>query len=204
MLETRELECVRGDLLLFTGLNVSVQPGELLHVKGPNGSGKTTLLRTLCGLLAPESGAVLWQGKPIRQQREEYNRELTYIGHHNGVKDELTALENLRVSNQLSGHAVADEELASALGRIGLGGREYLPAKVLSQGQRRRVALARLLMSRSRLWILDEPYTALDVAAIRLLQEVVANHLQRGGMVVLTTHQDVDIEGVVRQLNLAA
>jgi len=204
MLEVRELECIRGDHLLFTGLSFAVQPGELLHIKGANGSGKTSLLRTLCGLAHPEQGEVLWRGKPIRRLGEEYCRELTYIGHHNGVKDDLTALENLRISTQLFGQRLADQSLMDALQRIGLAGREELPAKVLSQGQRRRVALARLLSSDSKLWILDEPYTALDVAVIGVLREVIARHLQNGGMVVLTTHQDVDIEGVVNQLDLTA
>lgn len=204
MLDVTSLECARGDLVLFSELNFSVHPGELMHVKGPNGSGKTTLLRTLCGLTSPEQGVISWSGRPIHQLQEDYYRELTYIGHHNGVKDEMTAIENLRVAGKMAGNEVAEPEILDALTRIGLYGREDLPASVLSQGQRRRVALARLLLSRTRLWVLDEPYTALDVAAIGVLSGVIASHLERGGMVVLTTHQDVDIEGVVRQLDLGA
>ncbi len=202
MLEVQDLECWRGDHLCFTGLNFKVQPGELLHVKGHNGSGKTTLLRTLCGLMTPEQGKILWKGTPIRRLGEDFHQDLTYIGHLNGVKDDLTGLENLRIAAQLSGQACAADTLRNALRRIGLAGREELPAKVLSQGQRRRVALARLLLTQAKLWILDEPYTALDVAVIEVMRNVIAEHLENGGMVILTTHQDVDIEGVVRQLNL--
>lgn len=202
MLEVQDLECWRGDHLCFTGLSFKVQSGELLHVKGHNGSGKTTLLRTLCGLMTPEQGKILWKGEPIRRLGEDFHQDLTYIGHLNGVKDDLTGLENLRIAGQLSGLTCAADTLRHALRRIGLAGREELPAKVLSQGQRRRVALARLLLTQAKLWILDEPYTALDVAVIEVMRNVIAEHLENGGMVILTTHQDVDIEGVVRQLNL--
>jgi len=204
MLDILDLECLRGDHLLFTGLSFSLKPGELLHVKGANGSGKTTLLRTVCGLSQAERGTVHWDGSPIRKQGESFRAELTYIGHHNGVKDDLTVLENLRIAMMLAGQLYSDEVLISALTQIGLGERIDLPAKSLSQGQRRRVALARLLLTRTKLWILDEPYTALDVAVIQVLQQVIAEHLQRGGLVLLTTHQDVDIEGVVKQLMLSA
>ncbi|MCF6218591.1 MAG: cytochrome c biogenesis heme-transporting ATPase CcmA [Gammaproteobacteria bacterium] len=204
MLQILDLECVRGDLLLFTGLNFALESGELLHVKGANGSGKTTLLRTVCGLSHPESGEVIWQGEAIRKQGERYRDELTYIGHLNGVKDELTVLENLRIATMLSGEHHSEDQLIDALVKIGLGERIDLPAKALSQGQRRRVSLARLLLSESKLWVLDEPYTALDVSVIATLQQVIAQHLQGGGVVLLTTHQDVDIEGVVKQLTLSA
>lgn len=204
MLEILDLECVRGDLLLFSGLNFLLEPGELLHVKGANGSGKTTLLRTVCGLSLPESGEIQWGGLLIRKQGDLFRDQLTYIGHQNGVKDDLTVLENLRIATMLSGDRHSEDRLIDALVQIGLGERIDLPAKMLSQGQRRRVSLARLLLSQSKLWILDEPYTALDVAVIAVLQQVIAQHLQSGGMVLLTTHQDVDIEGVVKQLTLSA
>ncbi len=204
MLEILDLECVRGDNVLFSGLSFSVKPGELLHVKGANGSGKTTLLRTICGLSQPEEGRILWNELSLRQQGENFRGALTYIGHHNGVKDDLTVLENLRTSTLLAGDSHSEDKLIDALVRIGLGERIDLPAKVLSQGQRRRVALARLLLTTTSLWVLDEPYTALDVAVIGVLQQVIAEHLQQGGMVLLTTHQDVDIEGVVNQLQLSA
>ena len=204
MLEILDLECVRGDHLLFSGLSFSVKAGELLHVKGANGSGKTSLLRTVCGLSRAEHGQILWDGISIRKQAELFREELTYIGHHNGVKDDLTVLENLRISMQLAEQVCSDDQLIDALVNIGLGERIDLPAKALSQGQRRRVALARLFLVKTNLWILDEPYTALDVSVIAVLQKVIAEQLQRGGMVLLTTHQDVDIKGVVNQLQLSA
>lgn len=202
MLDVTNLECVRGELVLFTGLQLRLQPGELIHIKGANGTGKTTLLRTLCGLRKQEQGEIRWGGQIIDDIRDDYNRALTYVGHHNGVKDELTALENLQVSGRLAGEDYSEQAILDALQRIGLRGREDLPAQVLSQGQRRRVALARLLLARTRLWVLDEPYTALDVNAVAELSTVIARHLAGGGMALLTTHQDVDIEGVVRQLDL--
>lgn len=203
MLEVSNLECVRGDRRLFAGMNFSVQPGELLHVHGPNGSGKTSLLRMLCGLAAPAEGEVRWNGENIRSLREDYFKEMTYFGHLAGIKEELTALENLRVTVQLAGGDSAEDGLFGALDRMGLAGREDLPAKVLSQGQKRRVALARLLLCPARLWILDEPFTALDVAAVKMVQQLLSEHLNNGGMVVLTTHQEVDIPaGTVRHIHL--
>jgi len=206
MLEVRDLECVRGDHRLFSGLNFSLQGGELLYLRGSNGSGKTSLLRTICGLLTPAEGEVLWKGENIRSQRDEYHGALTYLGHLNGAKGELTAFENLRISCALSGLAVSEDEVYDALARIGLGGREDLPTQVLSQGQKRRVALARLLLSRQGgLWVLDEPFTALDVGAVDQLAKLIEAHLQKGGMAIFTTHQAVDIRaGEVRELNLDA
>jgi len=203
MLEVRDLECVRGDHRLFSGLNFCLQAGELLYLRGSNGSGKTSLLRTVCGLLEPSEGEVLWRGKNIRVQRDEYNAELTYLGHLNGAKGELTAFENLRLSCALSGAAVSAETVYEALERIGLGGREDLPMQVLSQGQKRRVALARLLLSRAALWVLDEPFTALDVGAVGQLAALIEGHLQKGGMAMFTTHQLVEIgAGAVQEINL--
>lgn len=203
MLEVRNLECVRGDHRLFTGLNFALEGGELLRLRGSNGSGKTSLLRTLCGLLEPAEGEVLWRGENIRAQRDEFNAELLYLGHTNGVKAELTGFENLRTSNALSGYTLEDAQLYDALAEIGLSGREDLPTQVLSQGQKRRVALARLLLSKAALWVLDEPFTALDVAAVAQLAKLIEAHLQRGGMVVYTTHQEVEMRaGACREVNL--
>lgn len=203
MLEVRNLECVRGDHRLFSGLNFALQGGELLRLRGSNGSGKTSLLRTLCGLLEPAEGEVRWRGENIRAQRDEFNAELLYLGHTNGVKAELTAFENLRISNALSGHSPGDDRLYDALAEIGLAGREDLPTQVLSQGQKRRVALARLLLSNAALWVLDEPFTALDVGAVAQLAKLIEAHLQRGGMVVYTTHQEVEMRaGACREVNL--
>jgi heme exporter protein A len=203
MLEVRELECVRGDHRLFAGLNFTLQAGELLHLRGSNGSGKTSLLRTVCGLMVPASGDVLWQGKNIRSLRDEFFRNLTYLGHLGAIKGDMSAWENLRMSCQMTGLDVSDNRIVDALVQMGLGGREELPTKVLSQGQKRRVALARLLISETPLWVLDEPFTALDVGAVDLLKGLIGKHLQAGGMVILTTHQEVDlVVGAMKELNL--
>jgi heme exporter protein A len=203
MLEVRNLECMRGDHRLFTGLNFTLQGGELLRLRGSNGSGKTSLLRTLCGLLEPAEGEVLWRGENIRAQRDEFNAELLYLGHSNGVKAELTGFENLRINNALRGSSLSENQLYDALEEIGLGGREDLPTQVLSQGQKRRVALARLLLSDAALWVLDEPFTALDVDAVAQLATLIEGHLQKGGMVVYTTHQEVEMRaGACREVNL--
>jgi len=205
MLEVRELECVRGDHRLFKGLNFNLQPGELLHLRGANGAGKTSLLRTICGLMAPADGEVLWKGENIRSLRDEYNRGLTYLGHLNGIKGELTAIENLQVSTALYGTKISEKSILDALQKIGLGGREDLPAKVLSQGQKRRVALARLLITDTSLWVLDEPFTALDVHAVDLLKGLISDHVKAQGMVILTTHQHVEIDaGQIKEVNLSA
>ncbi len=213
MLEVSNLECVRGDRRLFAGMSFSVKPGELLHVQGANGSGKTSLLRMVCGLVSPVQGDICWGGENIRILREDYFREMTYMGHLSGIKEDLTALENLRILMGLAGDEAPEEALVAALDHMGLAGREDLPAKVLSQGQKRRVALARLVLCgvashKTRLWILDEPFTALDVAAIAVVQALLSQHLHNGGMIILTTHQDLDVlskaspAGAVQRLSL--
>jgi len=203
MLEVVDLECVRGDRRLFTNLSFSLSKGELLYLFGHHGCGKTTLMRAVCGLLQPTEGEIRWDGEPIRELSEEYTREVLYIGHKNGIKDDLTALENLRILSPLDGVHMTEEQACDALERIGLRGFEDLPTQVLSQGQKRRVALARLLAHQAKLWILDEPFTALDKAAVELLQQVIREHLDQGGMAFLTTHQEVKLtEGQVKQLQL--
>ena len=194
-LEANALECVRGGRKLFQNLSFSLEQGELLEVSGANGSGKTSLLRMLCGFLSPSAGEILWQGARISSLKEEYLKELAYLGHANGVKAELSAAENLRIYRGLEGLQTSDEKLSAALERMGLGGSEDLPAKTLSQGQQRRLALARLLVGEHALWILDEPLAALDAAAVRLVQSVLEEHLKGGGLVVLTTHQPLDVHG---------
>jgi len=204
MLEVSNLACSRGDHRLFAGLNFSLHPGQIMQVQGANGSGKTSLMRTLCGFLMPDEGDIIWRGESIRELDEDYYAELLYLGHLNAIKDELSALENLQISAGLSGVDVEEKDALAALRRMGLRGRERLPTKVLSQGQRRRVALARLLVSDVKLWILDEPLTALDVGAVALIQELVAEHLAQQGMVIFTTHQPLQVAGVeMRSLNLS-
>jgi len=195
MLEAAHLTCQRGERTLFTDLSFSLGAGELLQVAGPNGSGKTSLLKLLCGLTPPVAGEIRWQGTPARG--EDFRRQLFYLGHQHAVKEELSALENLRISADLAGEPLSDAKALDALGRIGLAGREHLPAKVLSQGQKRRVVLARLLVSKAPLWILDEPLTALDVGAVDLIQSHLAEHLTNQGLVVLTTHQALHVPGVI-------
>src|SRR3989338_2673873 len=204
MLEVSNLACSRGDHRLFSGLSFALHPGQIMQVQGANGSGKTSLLRMLCGFIIPDEGKITWCGEDVRNLDEDYCAELLYLGHLNAVKDELSGLENLRISAGLSGVELDEKEALAALRRMGLRGRERLPAKVLSQGQRRRVALARLLTSDASLWILDEPLTALDVGAVALIQELVAEHLARQGMVIFTTHQPLQVAGVeMRNLSLS-
>ncbi len=202
-LEGQELACTRGERVLFRQLNLKVNAGQGLYIAGENGAGKTSLLRMLCGLLAPSAGQVLWQGTPINQQRETFGHALAYIGHVNGVKDDLSAAENLHFATALAGRAVDASRIGQALAAFGLESRAALPARVLSQGQRRRLALARLtLLHDAPLWILDEPFTALDTQGVALLSAVIEDQLARGGMVVLTTHQEVALPASVLRLEL--
>ena len=193
MLEAVDLECVRGDRPLFSHFSFGLAPGELLHVLGRNGSGKTTLLRTLCGLTRPAAGEIRWNGTDIHALGDEYRGQLTYVGHSNGIQGELTPEENLRVDVSLSGDA--DTTLIRAtLERLGLSAYHHFPAKVLSQGQKRRLALARLFVQKKSLWILDEPLSALDVSSVTLMTELLVEHLARGGMIVMTSHQEIEVE----------
>jgi heme exporter protein A len=195
-LSTHDLACSRGYRDLFAGLSLHVQPGEILRVEGRNGSGKTSLLRILAGLAQPVSGDVLWNGLKIHDPQTEYFQNLLYIGHKPGIKYELTAIENLCLSRALFGSR-SENGIEEALYQIGLYGFEDMPAAMLSAGQKRRVALAQLYLSPAKLWILDEPYTSLDVAAVALLEEVFRQHVQAGGMLIMTSHQPVHIDGCV-------
>ncbi|OGA33253.1 MAG: heme ABC transporter ATP-binding protein CcmA [Betaproteobacteria bacterium RIFCSPLOWO2_12_FULL_62_13b] len=200
MLEARELECTRGERRLFSGLSFRLGAGQLLRVAGANGSGKTSLLRIMCGLLLPSAGELRWRGRPIRAEREEYSRNLVFIGHLNALKDDLTALENLQVAAALGGMPTDAGRMRAALDRFGVAHCAELPTKILSQGQRRRVTLARLALSPAvPLWILDEPFSALDVGAVVELERLLAAHLASAGMVVLTTHQEVQVVAQAEQ-----
>lgn len=204
MLTANDLQCVRGEREIFRGVSFELTAGSLLHVAGPNGSGKTSLLRMLCGLLAPESGEIRWGREPIRRLGDEYFAQLHYVGHLNGIKDELSAQENLKVLAGLAGAPVDAGRVLDALCRLGLSGREDFLVKWLSQGQKRRLALARLTLVSRPLWVLDEPFAGLDQEAITLVQELVEKHLAQGGIAVVTTHQEMQIRGTrVHRLPLA-
>lgn len=199
MLSAKDLACTRGDRPLFTQINFQLRAGELLYVLGENGSGKSSLLRILCGLSHPEHGSVLWHGENIRHQADLYRTDLIYIGHLSALKDDLSASENLQISSCVSGHDVGADRVRAALHTVGLARCGDMPVRNFSQGQKRRVALARLWLSHSRLWILDEPFSALDTAAIDLMAGRIGDHLAAGGMAVLTTHQEVAIPAAVIQ-----
>jgi len=205
MLEACRLECVRGHRRLFSDLSFSMRPGDCFELRGPNGSGKTSLLRMLCGLVPPASGAILWHGESIRARREAYLSSVTYVGHRPAVKDELTTLENLRMSSALSGWALSRDEAREVLGRMSLVDQADLYARHLSEGQRRRLALARLMTSRSELWLLDEILTSLDGAAAHAITASIDEHVSRGGMALVSTHQDMTLAARTSQrIELAA
>lgn len=194
MLETTALACERGGLRLFSDLDFALHGGELLRVRGGNGSGKTTLLRTLAGLTRPVAGTVRWRGSAIDELGEAYGQDLLFLGHAPAIKDELTVLENLEFSSRISGLQIPPATIKNALEQLGIARLADLPAGHLSQGQRRRTALARLALPQSAtLWLLDEPFAALDSEAIDGVSALCAAHLAAGGMLVLTSHQDAAI-----------
>jgi heme exporter protein A len=194
-LTAHQLSCVRGERPLFAGLDFAVGEGEWLHVRGGNGTGKTSLLRLLAGLSQPASGEVRWHGEPIVRSARDYRGQMQYLGHHAAVKDELTGAENLGLAAQLDGSPLCEADVLLALRRFGLKGREHLPVRFLSAGQKRRVLLARLVTRKAKLWVLDEPFTALDTKAVDMLGVLVGEHLAQGGMAVITSHQAVPIAG---------
>ncbi len=194
-LKITDLSCARGDKTLFSHLNFTLTTGELLHLKGHNGSGKTTLIRALCGLIIPIQGDIQWHNQNIQHHRP-YLQNLLYLGHKNAIKADLNSIDNLLFNCALSGQVVSEQAAWKALEQMGLKGREELPARVLSQGQQRRLGLARLLLSKHPLWILDEPLTALDTAAVVLLENTIQQHIEQQGMVILTTHQDTHLDQI--------
>ncbi|MGQ8706875.1 cytochrome c biogenesis heme-transporting ATPase CcmA [Serratia sp. TSA_198.1] len=190
MLEAKSLSCVRDERILFSELSFTVKPGEIIQVEGPNGAGKTSLLRILAGLAQPESGEVCWHGQNTLRHRENYHQDLLFLGHQPGIKTMLTPFENLQFYQAV--RAAPDRQaIWRALEQVGLVGYEDLPVAQLSAGQQRRVALARLWLSECPLWILDEPLTAIDKQGVAELISLFEQHAQQGGMVLLTTHQDL-------------
>ena len=205
MLAALNVGCVRGDRRLFSNISFALEPGSLIQLTGANGSGKTSLLRIVCGLLTAAEGEIRWQGMNIRTLGEEFSRSISYLAHRNGIKEELNAVENLRISNGLAGVSLSRAKAIAALERIGLAGRELLPTRLLSEGQQRRVALARLLTSPAKLWLLDEVLTSLDQQAVTLTKSLIGEHLQNGGMAIVATHQELELSaGSLQRLELAS
>ncbi len=195
MLSAHGLSCVRGERRLFAQLDLAVDAGQWLHVRGENGAGKTSLLRLLAGLAHPAAGEVRWCGKPIQQDDAAYRQDLLFFGHHGALKEDLSAWENLSFAAAMDGAPLPEAQALAALVRVGLRGREDLPIRVLSAGQKRRVMLARLATRKAKLWVLDEPFTALDTKAVDLLATLISEHLANGGMAVLTSHQTMPLAG---------
>jgi len=181
------------DLLLFDQLNFSAQAGEVVYVDGPNGSGKTTLLKILCGLIDPTEGKVYWQDRPIASAASSYSQDLLYQGHQAGIKGSLTARENLKWLISLKGIRDDDQLIDGALALSGLAGYEDIACAHLSAGQKRRVGLARIFISNEKLWILDEPFTAIDKAGVASLESTINQHAEQGGLVFITTHQQMNL-----------
>lgn len=196
ILEARGITCVRGERTLFSGLNLQITSGRCLHIRGENGVGKTSLLRLLAGLASPEAGEVLWSNHPITKEVAQYRSRLVFLGHRDALKEDLSALENLRIYAAIDGVTLSERDALAALWRFGLKGREDLPVHCLSAGQKKRVLMARILTRNAQVWILDEPFNALDAHAVGELQALIVEHLKADGLVVLTSHQALSIPGL--------
>jgi heme exporter protein A len=201
LLETRDLSCIRNDRLLFEHLDFSLEPGQMLVVEGPNGCGKTSLLRILTGLRLADDGEVLWRGDPIDRLAGDYYEQVAYVGHHDGVKQELTCLENLRLARAMG--IPSTSALDDVLEQVNLYAYGETEVGSLSAGQKRRLALARLLATDSMLWILDEPFTSLDKASMSMFASLFEQHLQGQGLIVMTSHHQISLPAQsVQQLQL--
>lgn len=202
LLEGAGLACYRGEMTLFESLNLRVEAGEMLRIEGANGSGKTSLLRILAGLSRPDEGVVTWKGQDILRHAQAFHGALGYLGHLLGLKQDLSVQENLRMMLALRGQKRTQVDVLDVLERVGLADRSDLRVRLLSQGQRQRTAFAALILSHSILWILDEPFTALDKSGIALVESLLDAHLDQGGMVILTSHQMLSTRSRVRILEL--
>ncbi len=200
--EVSGLECIRQDIILFQDISFKLQSGDLLQVDGVNGSGKSSLIRILAGLMQPSAGEISWRGRNISECRYQYQKEMSYIGHLNGVKNTLTADENLEIMKALSG-SPQSIPLSEVLAKLELGGMDGITLNRLSAGQKRRVGLARLLVTNSKIWLLDEPFTSLDSSGKSVIEQLIVEHSLQGGITVFSTHQPVEIEGCsIRHIHL--
>ena len=190
ILEARQIACYRDERTLFSCLNFHLHSGQILLIEGVNGAGKTSLLRILTGLRQPDEGELFWNDESIQDLAAAFYRDVAYIGHNNGLKDTLTAQENLQYAQAL---AVPTLSIDEALQQVQLNGYQNTPVRYLSAGQRRRLALARLLCTHKTLWILDEPYTSLDKSSIQMVEQLIAAHVKQGGMVVMTSHHETHL-----------
>lgn len=202
MLEIQTLECVRDDRLLFNDLSFTVADAEVLQIEGPNGSGKTSLLRIICGLRLPEAGQVMWQGESISANREDYYANMVYIGHLPCIKADLTVMENVRSLLDTRSLTLSNVVIEAALAKVGLASYEDVQGKALSSGQRRRILLAFIELAQAKLWILDEPLTALDVQGVDLMESMILEHRAAGGSVVFTTHHGMQLDCEMRSVQL--
>jgi len=201
LLRARGLSCARNERVLFSNLTFELRAGKLLQVTGANGSGKTTLLRCLCGLFLAEEGEIEWCGVSIQRARSEYFGALRYVGHRTGIKEDLTPVENVTVDAVLSGRADGVTPF-EALEQVGLASARDVPCRALSMGQRRRVGLARLLVSRAQLWILDEPLAALDHSGQKMVETLLKDHASAGGMVIFSSHQGLEFAAGTIEIDL--
>ena len=202
-LRLESITCVRGDRTLFEELNLEIKPGSILRISGDNGSGKSSLLRILCGLLTPHAGKVFWGSDPITEDRDQFHGELIYLGHIPALKADFSAIENLMSLALLGGQSISNEEAMNALREAGLDRQAHRFIRTLSQGQKQRIALSRLLLPQPKsIWILDEPFNALDRDANRALQNLLINHVNCGGIVALSSHQDLQIDDNARVIRL--
>ncbi len=200
-LNVKNLACWRNEQVLFNNLNLSLSPANVLFLQGENGSGKTSLLRILCGFRLADEGDIFWDNKSVLSSYE-YFQNISYVGHKNGIKDELTAEENLNLMRSMA--TASDIKTENVLKQIGLFKQADVLTRQLSAGQKRKLALARLMMTNNSFWILDEPFTSLDVASVGFFEELIKQHITRGGMLILTSHHDIDLTGLsVNHLSLS-
>ncbi|MFK5912966.1 MAG: cytochrome c biogenesis heme-transporting ATPase CcmA [Woeseiaceae bacterium] len=197
----KNLACLRNEQVLFSGINLSIAPENVLFLQGENGSGKTSLLRILCGFRLPDEGEMTWGGR-LTSSMPEYFENISYVGHKNGIKDELTVEENLNLMRSMA--TASNIKTEEVLKQIGLFKRSDVLARQLSAGQKRKLALARLMMTENSFWVLDEPFTSLDKETVKFFESLIKKHIARGGMLILTSHHEIDLSGLsVNHLNLS-